>query len=338
MAVASKPPDHKVLLVSAQDTKAAFHLLKTRADNLLKDELDHCSELHHPLSYFHITIEALGAASLTVSVSLDREFLRHLLTPMQFSCLKLPPLVLSSDLRIRDIFAVTFMSITSVGEYALSTERMFFKTLHTIDNRFFLIDGLSNEYPPTSATALYNEIRTLLSIVPHQNISSPPSAIIVSPNDNLIMGCVYQYYAHGHLGQYLQTISLQSLSRVLDWAVDLVEGVSHMHRNRFLHGDIHFQNIMVADDYTLRLIDFGMAMPIDKQNEFQDVLCVKKVLRYLFSECPREESSRDPVNIRQDLPEPVIQALGENSTLEEMARKIGEGRALAHERSVEGKL
>jgi len=83
-----------------------------------------------------------------------------------------------------------------------------------------------------------------------------------------------------------------------------------MHKNGFIHGDIHLQNIMVADDYTRRLIDFGMAkslLQMDKQNEFQeDVLCIKKVLWYLFSKCPRAESSRDPVDIRQDLPEPVI--------------------------------
>jgi len=151
-------------------------------------------------------MEALGATSLTMSVSLDPEFLKHLLTPTQFLCwnlVELPPLVLSSDLCIRDIFAVTFMSITSVGEYTLSTEWMFFKTLHTIDNRFFLINGLSNEYPSASATALYNEIRTLLSIASHRNITSSPDAIIVSPGDNLIIGCIYQYCAHGHLGQYL---------------------------------------------------------------------------------------------------------------------------------------
>ena len=49
-AVALRPPDHKVLLVSAEDTKAAFHLLETRVDDLLNDKLDPCSELHHPLS------------------------------------------------------------------------------------------------------------------------------------------------------------------------------------------------------------------------------------------------------------------------------------------------
>jgi len=177
--------------------------------------------------------------------------------------------------------AVTFMSITSVGEYTSSTEGVFFKTLHTIDNKFFLMEGLVNEYPPPSATALYNEIRTLLSLEPHRNISAPPIAVIVSPRDNLVIGCVYKYHAHGHLAEYPSAHSLQSLRRVLDWAVDIVEGISHMHRNGILHGDIHLQNIIVADDLTLQLIDFGMVKQLsqrDKQNKFQDdVLCAKTV-------------------------------------------------------------
>jgi hypothetical protein len=285
-AVVSKPSAHAVLLlVAAQDsTEAAFQVLKTEVDGLLKDEVDPASELYHPLSYLHVTMEALAHTPFTVSLSLDHEFLKHLLTPTQFSNLnsvELPRLVPSSDIRIRDMVAVTFMSITSVGEYTSSTEGVFFKTLHTIDNKFFLMEGLVNEYPPPSATALYNEIRTLLSLEPHRNISAPPIAVIVSPRDNLVIGCVYKYHAHGHLAEYPSAHSLQSLRRVLDWAVDIVEGISHMHRNGILHGDIHLQNIIVADDLTLQLIDFGMVKQLsqrDKQNKFQDdVLCAKTV-------------------------------------------------------------
>lgn len=173
-------------------------------------------------------MEALGHIpfSARVSPSLDLEFLNHLLSPTQFfrrNLVELPRLVPSSDIGIRDIVAVTCMSITSVGEYTSSTEEMFFKTLHTIDNKFFLIEGLANEYPPPSATALYNEIRTLLSIEPHRNVSAPPKAVIISPRDNLIIGCIYKYHAFGPLGEYLQAHSLQSVLRVLDWALDIVE-------------------------------------------------------------------------------------------------------------------
>jgi len=97
-AVVSKPSAHAVLLlVAAQDsTEAAFQVLKTEVDGLLKDEVDPASELYHPLSYLHVTMEALAHTPFTVSLSLDHEFLKHLLTPTQFSNLnsvELPRLV-----------------------------------------------------------------------------------------------------------------------------------------------------------------------------------------------------------------------------------------------------
>ena len=186
-----------------------------------------------------------------------------------------------------------------------------------------------------SVRALYNEIRTLLSLEPHRNIIPPPEALIVQdfPYRHMVVGCVYPYYAQGSLGQYLQTHSIQPLSWILEWASDILAGICHLHSHGIHHGDIHIGNIIVGDDSILRLADFGDATPLSQmtsQYEFQDVPSAKRVLKYLFAKNPKEENPRDPVNLREDLPESVREALYEGATLGEMCWKIEEGRKVSH--------
>jgi len=59
----------------------------------------------------------------------------------------------------------------------------------------------------------------------------------------------------------------------------------------------------------------------------------KDGITIFVSKCPREERSRDPVNLREDLPEAVVRVLHENTTLEGMVAGLGEGRKLVYERS-----
>jgi hypothetical protein len=82
----------------------------------------------------------------------------------------------------------------------------------------------------------------------------------------------------------------------------------------------------MADDLTVRLIDLGSAITLSQVEVDKDLRDMKRVFRYLFSNCPAEELSRDPVNLRDDLPLSVVKALDDESTLAGMGLKIQESR------------
>lgn len=49
----------------------------------------------------------------------------------------------------------------------------------------------------------------------------------------------------------------------LDYAIQLASAVQHMHRQGFAHRDIKPENVCLADDGTIKLVDFGVARHID---------------------------------------------------------------------------
>ena len=291
----------------------------------------------HPLSYLHVTMGNMAVLDAEVKF-LNLNFVKHLLSSHQLleytGCAALP-LVSFRDLHIEKFLAVTFMSITSAGT-CMSRQgdtQKFFKILHTFDNAFSPFDGLlsSDASPPVPIRALYNEIRTLLSLERHRNIIAPPEALIVldAPFGHLVVGCVYPYYAQGSLAQYLQSHSIRPISWVLDWASDILAGIHYLRSHGIHHGDIHIGNIIVDNDSILRLADFGDSTPLSQmtdQYEFQDVPSAKRVLKYLFAKNPKEENTREPVSLREDLPALVLEAICERTTFMEMCDKIEEGR------------
>jgi hypothetical protein len=339
-AMAFNTSGRKVLLiVSAENTEAAYNKLKATFADALQTTLEG-PDLHHPLSYIHVTTERSVVSeprAFSAAVSLNRSFLKHCLTSTQlFSACRsqLPQLHLFHDLHINKILAVTFMSITSIGSCISSSALKFFKILHSFDNSFFPMNGLGSlgSLSPVSAKAIYTEIRTLLSLERHHNIIAPPEALIVS-HDNLVVGCVYQYHTEGDLGQYLQTHPLQSATWVVDRALEIVEAIGHLRKHDIHHGDVHLGNIVIAADDTLRLVDFGEATPLSQmteQKEFQDVPSMQRVIRYLFSRNPTEEDTRNPLNLREDLPKPVLEAMNEVSAFEEIYSKIFQGWKILH--------
>jgi len=327
------PPDREILMVvSTKDPASTKCVLLANIEKLLETALESSSELVHPLSYIHVRAnDAADFASFAVAVKHDTEFVRYLLPPSQvFPSVprQTPRIVHSSDVRNSRLYSITVMSVTSIGEYPsgqFASGNKFFKILHSLDNSLFPWTELSNHYPPPSVTNLYNEIRTLLSLEPHRNIIEPPEAVTVSP-DGLVIGCIYAYHNHGDLERYLRTHPRQSIEQVLDWALEIFDAVSHLHSHGIMHNDIHVQNIIMADDLTLRLIDLGSSITLSQVEVDKDLQDMKRVLRYLFSKCPAEERSRDPVNLREDLPLFVVEALGKESTLADLGLKIQEAR------------
>ena len=69
-----------------------------------------------------------------------------------------------------------------------------------------------------------------------------------------------------------------------DWvklSSELIDAVSHMHAQKLLHNDIHYQNVMVHPvTGFLKLIDFGKATTISAPNSYEVVIDSDEHKRY----------------------------------------------------------
>jgi len=82
------------------------------------------------------------------------------------------------------------------------------------------------------------------------------------------------FYQRGNLKQFVESGKLSELSvgELLDWSTELARGVQAIHEvagGPFVHADLQLRQVMIADDYTLKLNDFnrGKWLFKDKDNE-----------------------------------------------------------------------
>jgi serine/threonine protein kinase len=106
----------------------------------------------------------------------------------------------------------------------------------------------------------------------------------------------------------LEYIQGKSLSRLLKQAVHLqqetcttitarvLQAFAELHENKIIHGDIHPSNILVSDDFKVKIIDLGLA--IDGKTDRDEVLKMGGVNYYMPPEriniCSLDKFSKEP--------------------------------------------
>ncbi|KAI9848751.1 MAG: hypothetical protein M1837_006838 [Sclerophora amabilis] len=70
-------------------------------------------------------------------------------------------------------------------------------------------------------------------------------------------GIVLEYLSRGDLETYLETEPEPEQSLKVQWILSVVETVSHFHQSRVLIDDIALRNLLIADDMSVKMIDFG---------------------------------------------------------------------------------
>ncbi|MCJ1396304.1 hypothetical protein MMC18_009193 [Xylographa bjoerkii] len=72
-------------------------------------------------------------------------------------------------------------------------------------------------------------------------------------------------YKRGDLETYIKSEAGVDRSRKAGWILTLIKTILHFHSSKVLVDDIALRNILVADDLSLKLIDFGQCylMPLD---------------------------------------------------------------------------
>jgi serine/threonine protein kinase len=125
----------------------------------------------------------------------------------------------------------------------------------------------------------------------HPNIVKLLDAVQYEGQDYLIM----EYVAGGDLHQLLEKGRL-SHQRCLNIAIDLADALTRAHRLNIIHRDLKPANVLVAQDGTIRLTDFGVAHVVDKERVTQADAIVG-TLDYL----PPEAINGDPIDSRSDI-------------------------------------
>jgi serine/threonine protein kinase/tetratricopeptide (TPR) repeat protein len=106
---------------------------------------------------------------------------------------------------------------------------------------------------------------------------------------------VMEYVAGGDLKQLLEKGKLP-YQRTLNIAIDLADALTRAHRLNIIHRDLKPANVLVAEDGTIRLTDFGVAHVIDKER-VTETNAIVGTLDYL----PPEAINGDPVDNRSDI-------------------------------------
>ncbi|MCB9435757.1 MAG: protein kinase [Anaerolineales bacterium] len=89
----------------------------------------------------------------------------------------------------------------------------------------------------------------------HPNIVSVIASITEADNHYLVM----EYVSGGSLQDILQQSEPLPIKRILEIALDLADALTRAHRLNIIHRDIKPANVLIAEDGTPRLTDFGIA-------------------------------------------------------------------------------
>lgn len=105
------------------------------------------------------------------------------------------------------------------------------------------------------------------------------------------------------LAKYLVSRENHNIDTTFKIISSLCNAVFALHDAKYIHGDLHGNNIMIYDDYKIKLIDFGQSDSIDSisasddsPNIYGDYLCLKYyIARLIF---PKLEESNIVVTIK----------------------------------------
>ena len=94
-----------------------------------------------------------------------------------------------------------------------------------------------------------------LSKMSHRNVRRILS--VGKWNDSLYM--VTEFIDGCTLKDIVNSEGALNTKKAVDYALQIVAGIEHAHRRGIIHRDIKPQNILVANDGTVKLVDFGIA-------------------------------------------------------------------------------
>jgi serine/threonine protein kinase len=132
-----------------------------------------------------------------------------------------------------------------------------------------------NKNPPSANNDLssecnfYRQIKIALELLIHMRFSSHPNVVTMLGYQQGSLGLILERMDRGDLRNLLYYSDNPQVEATLcDGRVKkkiilgILNGLAALHKSDILHGDIKPSNIMIAHDYTPKLIDFGISVAI----------------------------------------------------------------------------
>jgi c-src tyrosine kinase len=124
---------------------------------------------------------------------------------------------------------------------------------------------------PTSASLFLHEA-DIMSALKHPNLVHFLG--VAQKPDNIIY-IVTEFMVKGSLLHYLTTRGRSVISQkdLLSFAIDTCEGLTYLEENHIVHRDVAASNVLIADDNTAKVSDFGLAKFVEttgKENGNKD--------------------------------------------------------------------
>ena len=107
---------------------------------------------------------------------------------------------------------------------------------------------------------------------------------------------VMEYVDDKTLKQVIKKRGSLTLSEAIDIMLQLTDGISHAHDSYIIHRDLKPQNILIKDDGTIKITDFGIAMAMNS-TQLTQTNSVMGSVHYL----PPEQASGKGSTIRSDI-------------------------------------
>ncbi len=153
---------------------------------------------------------------------------------------------------VNDIIDGKYQLISKIGSGGTS---VVYKALRLADNKTVAIkivkEGLENN--KENERHFYLEIEALYKMS-HRNIRR----ILATGQWNESLYMVTEYIDGKTLKEIIAEGNM-TLKESVDYALQIVAGIEHAHRKNIIHRDIKPQNVIVANDGTVKIVDFGIA-------------------------------------------------------------------------------
>ena len=114
--------------------------------------------------------------------------------------------------------------------------------------------------------------------------------------DNGIYYIVMEYIEGKTLKQLIKKRGALTLSEAIDIMLQITDGISQAHDSYIIHRDLKSQNIMIKEDGTIKITDFGIAMALNS-TQLTQTNSVMGSVHYL----PPEQASGKGSTIRSDI-------------------------------------
>lgn len=156
---------------------------------------------------------------------------------------------------------VSFKKIKDIGAEGKNSDVFLAKDIH-LDSEI-VVKQITRQN--LSLDKLFAESRILHNVA-HTNISPVQYAC---RDDNFVY-ITMPYYKKGSLKTVISNETL-TLRKIIKYSIDILSGLMHIHSNGLIHFDIKSDNILIADNDTALVADFGISAYLDPKNGLAEI-------------------------------------------------------------------